>query len=303
MSDLEKAVAISGYAVVMPKSFLRSTLTPELNQPVAALSRKVARFACRAAPEALTAVERALQMAGFDPESCQGRTGLYTNQGGILTPDLDDFDAALAELPPGEDTFSWLWKSKKVNPFLVIRSLSNNLLGLISMVWKIKGDCAAFVRDEQGAAAALEEALFNLRHGYVDRALVVSAGSESDGVERAVTGTGNGVQPSTGLCGAVALVLEAVSVQESTGSRTCIDRVVGGIEGDPGAPQDRAHCGDTQEATLNNDCFNGEPQRWGGVLLGIAQALHHQQLSKVPILEVTSGSAPSFRLIRSTGSE
>jgi 3-oxoacyl-[acyl-carrier-protein] synthase II len=65
-------------------------------------------------------------------------------------------------------------------PFVFMKSLRNNLLSVASGLFQCKGDCGTFGQDEGAALAALRNALFSLRHGYSDQALVIATGSSDE---------------------------------------------------------------------------------------------------------------------------
>ena len=175
-------VVISGYGLSFDNHQDHASLTKKnLNVPPVTLSRRALRFSCRVLAEALAACQHAITMSGLEPDHLSENCGLYTSQSGYQHPDIDDYQQALVNSQQSsQSTFSYLWNSRQFNPFLAIKGLPNNLLGLISIEMGIKDDCAAFVLDQQGAAAALNEALFNIQYGFVDRALVISAGTDKD---------------------------------------------------------------------------------------------------------------------------
>ncbi|QCT19982.1 hypothetical protein FEM41_10105 [Jejubacter calystegiae] len=105
-------------------------------------------------------------------------TGIYCTQFGYLHPDFNDLLAKIdtRALDDQGTLFNTMWYSNKINPFLLTRSLSNNLLGLVSQEFGIKSDCAAFLRDNTGLLAALREAQLSLYCNKVDYALVMASG-------------------------------------------------------------------------------------------------------------------------------
>lgn len=118
-------------------------------------------------------------------------TGIYCTQFGYLHPDFNDLLAKIdTRILDGQEVlFNTIWHSNKINPFLITRALSNNLLGLVSQELGIKSDCAAFLRGNTGLLAALREAQLSLYCNKVDYALVMASGvtdkpsSEQPGTE------------------------------------------------------------------------------------------------------------------------
>lgn len=258
---MTSAIAIHGYAVAATATPLTSTSLAN-NQPawytdVAPLPRKYQRFGGRVAAEAVAVVEKALAMAEIEPQQFGQRFGLYTSQAGFQHSDLDDYHQGFSQATDETPLYDTLWNSKAVNPFLAIKGLSNNLMGLISVLWSIRGDCSAFLRDQSGAMSALSEASFQLQAGYIDAALVVMSGTACDQLEATIS-TDNALSAESALSadnailagqGAVALVLGR---QTDTDSLPLISEL------------------EIRSGT------NGEPTsvpRWGGILYSIAEQL------------------------------
>jgi 3-oxoacyl-(acyl-carrier-protein) synthase len=148
--------------------------------------RKLRRFAPEYSAWALLATRDALSEAGLELSQVDGeRCGLYCAQGDSTNGSVIPFTAALQALPPQQrnDLAAWtdeLLQRRRFDPFTVIRSLGNNMLGIVSHSLQLRGDCASYVQDESAAIAAVQRAQFSLRHGYCDIAIVVASGSFND---------------------------------------------------------------------------------------------------------------------------
>jgi 3-oxoacyl-[acyl-carrier-protein] synthase II len=144
----------------------------------------------------MAAAAQAMAMAGLPcgPASPgellagSGRLGLYTAQGEHLMQDLQAIDRALARSGGGpgagpEDPFDprrFVIESlqrRAMNPFTVIRNLSNNLLAILSMSHGIRGDCGAFGLADGAGIAALQAGTQAIAWGDCEVALVVATGS------------------------------------------------------------------------------------------------------------------------------
>jgi len=135
----------------------------------------------------LTAADQALAQAKLD--RCQvspSRRGLFVAEQCTLHPGVQPFKKALALLHDGEsyDANNFFPETVKNHalPLVFLKSLRNNLFSVASSLFQCKGDCGAFGQDEGAAIAALNNALFSLRHGYCDQALVVATGSYDEAV-------------------------------------------------------------------------------------------------------------------------
>lgn len=206
-------------------------------------------------------------MSGLELGQLSENCGLYTGQSGYQHPDIDDYQQALANYQQSDQSkFSHLWHSRQLNPFLAIKGLPNNLLGLISIELGIKGDCSAFAMDHQGAATALNEALFNLQHGFVDRALVISAGTERDIFEICINQYKNGIQEEfprpTG--GAVTLLLEREDKVKNPVAYLSNPRHGYALSANSSLKN--------KEEIESSYCDQREP-RWGGIVWGIIHAV------------------------------
>ena len=251
----KESVVISGYAVSVAGE---NKSQPAWYSAVESLPRKYQRFGGRSAAEAVAACRDALNMAEINPETMGERFGLYTSQAGFQHSDLDDYSQAFASISNNETLYDELWNSKMIDPFQAIRGLSNNLMGLISGLWSMRGDCSAFVRDEAGAASALHEAHFNLKSGLIDAALVVMSGTTTDCIEMAMT---KADMKQTGS-GAVALVL-----QRKNGNSPL------------GAPCELNAVNVRYAFPVEVEGESTNSPRWGGVLFDIAHLLAEDALT------------------------
>ncbi|MES2818097.1 MAG: beta-ketoacyl synthase N-terminal-like domain-containing protein [Pseudomonadota bacterium] len=131
------------------------------------------------------AVRQALQQAGLEPNQEGLRFGLYCCQGGYSHPSLDAYAELLHECR-GELGLDLRKLSRRVlqeralDPFLVLQSLSNGLLGVVSLAFRLQTECNAFMQGVAGNQAALREACAALLSYRIDAAIVVGAGSELD---------------------------------------------------------------------------------------------------------------------------
>lgn len=287
-------IVVSGYGIVPTASGLQrcTGLTPGLGAEVKPLSRRIKRFACRAGAQAITACQLAFEMADIDPEGLGENFGLYTNQSGYQNPDIDDYAPSLNNWDPNQSSaLNHLWHSREVNPFLAINSLGNSLLGIVSVLWSLRGDCAAFVLNQAGAISALNEAVFNLRQGTIDSALVLSAGTDQDMFERyyqeryqsrhqeryqARLG-GAAEDSNTSECGAVALLLQRKDV--ATKGIACISDVsqyyrAVELKSDVGSDIEPT---DWQKIIASQSYYNAQEPRWGGIVYSLIQIIYRLQ--------------------------
>jgi hypothetical protein len=271
-------VVVSGYAVVPPASFIneKEGLTPGFGSSVQPLSRRLKRFICRSGEHAVTASQLAFSMANIKPEDMGERCGLYTNQAGQQHSDIDDYHPGFANSSTtSESALADLWSGKEVNPFLAIKGLSNNLLGAISVHWSIRGDCSAFVRDHAGAAMALNEAMFNLRHGYIDVALVLTAGTEVDffEIQHQQRGSERDIN-----CGAVALILQRENTCATPPIAEIFDMKSGYRENNkcekPSEETIKKHKPSFAEIVKKQYYYNYNEPRWGGIIYSLSQIIH-----------------------------
>lgn len=176
----KSAIAITGFGVALPG--LEASPDGQNQSVEALIPRRLRRFSSRGTPAAVKACQLAVESSGLEEQTLRDRATLYTAQSGYQHPDFDDFIDALKGWDRHGDTslIATLWQSRQVNPFLITRALSNNVVGLISQIWQLKNDGVAFIRDQAGSAAALDEACFQLQGGYADVAIVVMSGCAED---------------------------------------------------------------------------------------------------------------------------
>lgn len=135
----------------------------------------------------VNAVRQALDEAGLEPRKDRLRYGLYCCQGGYTHPSLDSYAELLHECN-GNNGLDICRLARRVlqeralDPFLVLKSLSNGLLGIVSLVNKFECECNAYMQGVAGNLAALQEASAALQSYRIDVAVVVGAGSELDGL-------------------------------------------------------------------------------------------------------------------------
>ena len=276
-------------------------LTPGFGSSVQSLPRRLKRFTCRAGEHAVTASQLAFDMAQIKPEEMGTRCGLYTNQAGQQHSDIDDYHVGFSNSTTSSDSaLAHLWSGKDVNPFLAIKGLSNNLLGTISTHWSIRGDCSAFVRDQAGAAMALNEAIFNLRYGYIDIALVLTAGTEADLFE--MQHQQHDGERSVD-CGAVALILQ----RKSTCTTQPIAEIFDIKSGYSSSSKQLDSLEESSDKTLKTHqpafaqimdkqyyCNPNEP-RWGGIIYSLSQIIHiAKQQQNMPPIKVHSHDHSGF---------
>lgn len=143
---------------------------------------KLRRFCTEPTIWGVAAAEQALAQAGppveperralFAAEQCNRYPGAHSFMGWLASCgqerglDMKEFTQQALE-------------SRSI-PFVFMKSLRNNLLSTASGLFQCKGDCGTFGQDEGAALAALRNALFSLRHGYSDQALVIATGSSDE---------------------------------------------------------------------------------------------------------------------------
>lgn len=210
------------------------------------LPHKLRRFAPDFTACAVLAAHDALEQAGSGWKDIRSeRRGIYTAQNDSPFPNLSTFTRALEATRSSnggclaELAQEALYR-RGVDPFAVIKALSNNVLALVSMTLSLRGDCGAFVQGQGAALAALERARFSLTHGYSDLAVVVGAGTYNDALmltEHFRLGHLSACNKGpVSLCsfdqerdgtilaeGAVALVLERKSDADSRGARPLLE--------------------------------------------------------------------------------
>lgn len=133
----------------------------------------------------VAAVRQALAEAGLDPREGGLRFGLYCSQGGYTHPSLDAYAELIQECRQGRGLDAArlarrVLQERALDPFLVLKSLSNGLLGVVSLACKLECECNAYMQGVAGNQAALREACAALQSYRIDAAIVVGAGSELD---------------------------------------------------------------------------------------------------------------------------
>ncbi len=132
------------------------------------------------------AARDALQQAGLELEQiADDRCGLFTAQGDYMYPSLPSFTRGIGEAMEKQSlrlttlTNEFLHE-RGADFFTAIQSLANNLLAIASLTFQIRGDGGAFVQDDSAGISALSNAIFSLRHGYCETALLICAGSYNE---------------------------------------------------------------------------------------------------------------------------
>lgn len=133
----------------------------------------------------ISAVQQSLREAGLCPHGSGLRFGLYTSQGGYTHPSLDAYAELLQECSADSKLdirrlAARVLQERALDPFLVLKSLSNGLLGIVSLCYKLEAQCSAYMQGVAGNQAALREACAALRERRIDVAIVAAAGSELD---------------------------------------------------------------------------------------------------------------------------
>ena len=283
-------IIVTGYALVPPPSLVASAKGIGANFGLVAepLERRLKRFSAPAGEQAFTASRHVFEMAGVEPENVGESFGLYTNQAG--SADIENYRDGLDQwLLSGDPILENLWQSKFVNPFLAIRSLSNNLLGLMSVLWSFRGDCCAFIRDQVGAASALDEAIFNLQQNYIDTALVLTAGTNLDHFEAKFKGFDKHFEPE---CGAVALLLKRQDDNELSAIAELSDMTHGYQFNSDTAHLPERKCAQSlklPQIMENKYYYNSQEPRWGGIVYSLVQIIHSlKEQQKKEIIRIDS---------------
>lgn len=150
-----------------------------------AVPHKLRRFGTPCTFMGVLAATQALRHAGIDAvDPDNARWNVYTAQGDFTTPSFATFERAAQSQPHAMDDGFDLNRftedivlRRGMDAFSIIKGLANNLLALLSLTHRFRGEGDAFVQDESAVHAALDAALFALRSGRADLALVVSTGS------------------------------------------------------------------------------------------------------------------------------
>jgi 3-oxoacyl-(acyl-carrier-protein) synthase len=146
---------------------------------------KLRRFCTEPTIWGMAAAEQALAQAGCDRESvAPERRALFTAEQCNRYPGAHSFMDGLTASSGGQaldlKQFAREVQANRTLPFVFMKSLRNNLLSMASSQFQCKGDCGSFGQDEGAGLAALRNALFSLRHGYSDQALVIATGSSDE---------------------------------------------------------------------------------------------------------------------------
>ncbi|MGL6234460.1 MAG: beta-ketoacyl synthase N-terminal-like domain-containing protein [Segniliparus sp.] len=162
-------------------------LPPELVQESRdSVPHKQRKYATEFTFNAVLAAQDAIAEAGASwADIGEDRRGLYVAQDDSTALSLKSLAKGLdrTERNGGLDVTALskeLLVGGSFDPFTIIHRLNNNTLALVSIIHRFQGDCAAMVQGESGAVAALEHAVFALRNGYCDTAVVVGAGSYNE---------------------------------------------------------------------------------------------------------------------------
>lgn len=150
-----------------------------------AVPARLRRYCSPAATWGIDAARQAIDESGLSVSDKQIRWGLYTCQSGYTHPSVSAYAESLmvCKAEQGIDRAALVKRvlcTKSVDPFLVLKSLTNGLLGVTSLALGLSGESAAYTEGVTGNHAALSDAHQALMAGRIDAALVVSAGSDLD---------------------------------------------------------------------------------------------------------------------------
>lgn len=149
------------------------------------LTQNLQRYCTPAVIWGVSAVRQALAEANLMPGSDDLVYGLYCCQGGYTHPSLVSYGELLhnCQQNDGADMRHLarrILQERAQDPFLILKGLSNILLGVVSLSLKLAGECNAYMQGVSGNMAALREACAALQNGRIDVAIIVGAGSELD---------------------------------------------------------------------------------------------------------------------------
>lgn len=146
--------------------------------------RKQRRFALDSSLWGVSAAEQALRDAGLRAGDCPPeRIGIFTASYDYLHPGIFSLidglktasdRGALHDRPFLTECFM---QRRGADPFTVIKSLDNNVLGMASISLGLRGDCGSFTGDAIAATAALNAAVAALGSASADVAVVIATGS------------------------------------------------------------------------------------------------------------------------------
>ena len=178
------AIQIRNFSSNCIKSF--GHVSPEIQTECWQLvPRHLQRYATPEVSWGLHAVQQALIDARINTDDKNNRFGLYSCQGGYTYPSIKTYAELLDECngASGLDIKKLtqrILRDRALDPFLVIKSLTNGLLGIVSLALKIEAECGAYMEGVSGNYAALQQATEALLEKRIDVAIVVGAGSELD---------------------------------------------------------------------------------------------------------------------------
>lgn len=196
---------------------------------MAIIPGKLQRFCSPCSAWGLKAAIEALLNAGITPTTVkEDRRGIFTAQGDYTSPSMKDFTVGIngareqGELTIEAMTREFVYRSG-LDQFGSIRSLANNQLAIAGLMLQLRGDCGAFVQDDGATSAAMQSAVFSIRHDYSDVALLICTGSHCDPFtlkELQTFVAAEGGELAVGE-GAIALVIEKESHAKARGAK-CI---------------------------------------------------------------------------------
>lgn len=149
------------------------------------LAQNLQRYCTPAVIWGVSAVRQALAEANLNPGTDDLTYGLYCCQGGYTHPSLASYGELLHECRQAEGAdmrhlARRILQERAQDPFLVLKGLSNILLGVTSLALKLECECNAYMQGVSGNLAALREACAALQSGRIDVAIIVGGGSELD---------------------------------------------------------------------------------------------------------------------------
>jgi len=149
------------------------------------LAQNLQRYCSPAVIWGVSAVRQALAEACLEPNADGLAYGLYCCQGGFTHPSLASYGELLHECRRGaaadmQQMARRILQERAQDPFLVLKSLSSILLGVVSLALKLEGECNAYMQGVCGNLAAVREATAALQSRRIDVAIIVGAGSDLD---------------------------------------------------------------------------------------------------------------------------
>lgn len=147
---------------------------------------KLRRYSTPSTQWGIKAASDAIANAGLDLKQIPDeRRGLFAAQGDYTFPSAPAFAHGIAAAHE-RGTLDMVTLNREfachrgIESFVIIKCLANNLSAIASLTFEMRGDCGAFVQDDSAVIAALRSAMFSLKHGYCDVALLVCAGSYNE---------------------------------------------------------------------------------------------------------------------------